>query len=164
MPIEDLDDLLHRSYRFALSLTHDSVRAEDLVQDALVAAIGAGSSWGRAYLFTIIRHRFVDQFRREGVRMARPLEDADALPASAEESPSDWDEELTALNGALDEALKQLRPEERGVLYLAAVEQYTAREIAELMVWPRSTVLSLIRRARAKLRRHITHNRSGDGS
>ena len=53
----------------------------------------------------------------------------------------------------MESALGRLRPEERAVLYLAAVENYTARQIGELLGWPRGSVLSLLHRARSKLRK-----------
>jgi DNA-directed RNA polymerase specialized sigma24 family protein len=51
----------------------------------------------------------------------------------------------------LEALLMQLRPDERGALYLNAVEGYTAREIAKQTDMPRNTVLSLIFKARKKL-------------
>ena len=53
----------------------------------------------------------------------------------------------------LEDALGELRPNERAALYLSAVEGYTAREIGELLDMPRGTVLSLMHRGRNRLRR-----------
>ena len=44
---------------------------------------------------------------------------------------------------------------ERAVLVLSALEGYTAREIGELLDAPRGTILSLMHRTRAKLRRWL---------
>ena len=49
-------------------------------------------------------------------------------------------------------ALSLLRPDEREVLFLAAVEGYTAQEIGEMTERPRGTVLSLLHRARQRVR------------
>ena len=55
-------------------------------------------------------------------------------------------------------ALGLLRPVERAVMLLSAVEGYTAREIGELLDAPRGTVLSLMHRTRAKIRRWLTES------
>ncbi len=55
-------------------------------------------------------------------------------------------------NGSLDSALGRLRPEERAVLYLSAVEGFTAKQIGELLDWPRGTVLSMLHRSKNKIR------------
>ena len=57
-----------------------------------------------------------------------------------------------AAQDEMDAALERLRPEEREALYLAAVEGYTASEIAKLTDRPRGSVLSLLHRAKARLR------------
>ncbi len=54
--------------------------------------------------------------------------------------------------GELEWALATLRPVEREPLFLSAVEGFTAREIGELTDRPRGTVLSLIHRAKGKMR------------
>ncbi len=53
-----------QGYRFALSLTHDPHRAEDLLQDAWIAVLKAGGPTNAAYLNTAIRTRLVDLRRR----------------------------------------------------------------------------------------------------
>ena len=49
------------------------------------------------------------------------------------------------------------------VLFLAAVEEYTAQQIAELLEWPRGTVLSMLHRTRRKLRETLK-SRNGSQS
>lgn len=139
--------MLQRGYRYALSLTHDRGRAEDLVQDAVVAALRRGGAPSAGYLLATIRNRFIDLYRRERLVVMEPLDETgeDAL-ASLDAPDSAVDPER------LEEALGTLRPQEREALYLAAVESYTTREIADLTGRPQGTVLSLIHRARGKLR------------
>jgi len=147
----DLDDLVNRGYRFALSLTHDVARAEDLTQDAWFAILRCSGPWSREYLFTTIRNRFIDQYRRDKRIDVEPL--ANHAEVEAELDPQDWDRDVpfAAGNGAFDQALARLNADERAVLYLAAVEEYTAQQIANLLDRPRGTVLSTIHRARGKL-------------
>jgi len=61
---------------------------------------------------------------------------------------------------ALESALGTLRPEEREVLFLTAVEGFTAREVSQLTRRPRGTILSLAYRARIKLREFMTRAES----
>lgn len=144
-----LDELLQSAYRYALSLAHDPAAAEDLVQEACIAVLSTGASWGKPYLFTTIRNRFIDHYRRSqrvlfvtldgGDDLADDHDRADGLPDVLQ-----W--------GAIDRALGVLRVEERETLYLAIVEGYTAQEIADFTGRPRGTVLSLLHRTKRKLR------------
>lgn len=49
----DLDVLLQRGYRYALSLTHDKALAEDLLQDAWVSLLQAGAARNRRTSFAL---------------------------------------------------------------------------------------------------------------
>jgi RNA polymerase sigma-70 factor (ECF subfamily) len=60
--------------------------------------------------------------------------------------------DIVASREEVNHALGHLRPREREALYLSAVESYTAQEIADLTGSPRGTVLSLLHRAKGKLR------------
>lgn len=147
--------LLRQGYRFALSLAHDRARAEDLLQDAWVAVLKADGPRTAAYLITAIRSRFVDQHRRA---LIAPTESLDSRPQLATEVESEfWNDPCHSvpMKMELQRTMGLLRPEERAVLLLSAVEGYTAREIGELLDAPRGTVLSLMHRARAKMRRWL---------
>ena len=150
--VEDLDELFQRGFRYALALAHEPDRAADLLQDACVACLRARAPWRSGYLFSAIRSRFIDQYRRRMLSVVESIGDADALErAGAAQDPRD-DEVFRADLDSLDRALGDLRAEEREALYLAAVEGYSAREIAEATGRPRGTILSVIHRARRKLR------------
>ncbi len=148
---DDLYDLAQRGYRFALSLTHDAGQAEDLIQDAWFAVLQAEGPWNRGYLFAAVRTRFIDQCRRDRRRDSGfPID----RPGEVDRAPTTdfYDDDVFAVNGTLGEALERLRPAERAVLYLAAVEAYTAQQIADVLAWPRGTVQSMLHRAKTKLR------------
>lgn len=145
----DFSELAQRGYRFALSLTHDAAQAEDLLHDAWVSLLRADGPRTVRYLYPIIRNRFVDLCRRHGRIAFHSFEEGEASEPMTEESP---DEGFVLRNGALAAALGVLRPEERAAMYLSAVEGLTGQQIAELFGWSRGGVLSLIHRARAKLR------------
>lgn len=162
MSNDSLDELLQDGFRYALSLTHDVTKAEDILQDAWVAVLNANISkpkqkkqnlYEKPYLFSAIRTRFINQYRREALVPISSLDtefsELADFPDIAADSFSDRD---------IDKLLQQLRPVEREALYLSAVEGYTVKEISIQTDQPRGTVLSLIHRAKVKLKNtlHIT--------
>ena len=93
--------------------------------------------------------RFLDQCRRARLAEFEPFVDDEPRTTSESE---EWSDTLEWSDQRLGEALGRLRAEERAALYLSAVEGRSAQQIAGLFGWPRSTVLSLVQRARRKLR------------
>jgi RNA polymerase sigma-70 factor (ECF subfamily) len=149
---EDLDELFQRGFRYAMALTHEPDRAADLLQDACVACLAAQAPWRVGYLFAAIRSRFIDRYRRQKLAIVEPIGAEEELAqVGAFTDPRDA-ETLQADLESLDRALGRLRSEERETLFLAAVEGYTAQEIAELTGRPRGTILSVMHRARRKIR------------
>jgi RNA polymerase sigma-70 factor (ECF subfamily) len=143
---EDLDELLDRGLRYALSLTHDRCDAEDLLQDAATAMLAKGVEWKIYYLFATIRNRFIDRYRRTQRVTFVPLENHVA-------SACDMRETADCLEGdRLHRALASLRDDERETLFLSMIEGFTAEEIAQFTGRARGTVLSVIFRAKRKLR------------
>ena len=149
-PPDNLRELLQRGFRYALSLTHDTSRAEDLLQEGWVSLLQARGPHQRGYLFAAIRSRFIDGCRRERLVIFETLTDANAVGMDGDSLHVE--DEVSADQAMLDRALARLRPTEREVLLLGDVEGYTAQEIADLTGRPRGTVLSLIHRTRRKLR------------
>lgn len=152
-----LSELLQRGYRYAYSLTHHKSKAEDLLQDAWVAVLQARGPHTTGYLFSAIRSQFLNHNKRERLVSMIALDDAPA-ENSAEHGQHDPEPLLRADTAAMDAALARLRPVEREVLFLSAVEGYTAEEIAQNTCQPRGTILSLLHRARLKLRRALRPN------
>jgi len=150
---DELETLLVRGYRYGLSLTHDPDRAEDLLQDAWVSVLKARGPREIGYLFAAIRSRFVDQTRRKRIELVEALP-PEELERIADDERS-WQPEISLGSKDLEAALAKLRPEEREILFLQAVEGFTAKEIGELTGRPRGTVLSLLHRTRKKLVRAL---------
>ena len=150
-PLPDsVDGLLDSGYRYAISLTHDPAEAEDLIQDACLAMLASGAAWERPYLFSTIRNRFIDRYRRNRKVMFVALEDGDG--SVSEPAAFDWETPDVLESERLDRALGTLRVDEREALFLAIVEGYTAEEIGRITSRPRGTILSLLHRAKRKLR------------
>ena len=152
----DMDDaelghLVDRGWRYALALTRDEDAAGDALQDAWLAMLRAGGEIGPGYLFAAIRSRICDRSRRFGWQVLTAPEDLPE-PLAADEAPAPLGQ---VDNTALHAALARLRPDEREALHLTVVEGWSVERVADHQGRPRGTLLSLIHRARAKLRRTL---------
>ncbi|VAX11598.1 hypothetical protein MNBD_GAMMA26-504 [hydrothermal vent metagenome] len=147
----EIATLLQSGFRYALSLTHDTHQAEDVLQDAWMAVIRANGPLSKPYLFSAVRSRFLNANRREKLYPVVSLEDLGELGEddSADEGGAGLDGEL------LERAIADLRCVEREVLFLMVVEGYTAQEVADLTQRPRGTVLSMLHRGKKKVRRYF---------
>lgn len=142
-------EMLDYGYRYAFSLAHDGEDAADLVQEAFFRLYRKyGKVATKAVLLTTIRNLFFDLCRRPKlvIHLDYP-EDIERIPEKIMVQPG------TSLD--LNEVLSHLRLEEREALYLNAIEGFSAREIAELTGRSRNTVLSLMHRAKKKLKLEI---------
>ena len=153
-----MQDVLQHGYRFALALTHNRGEAEELVQEIALRVLRSDRQVNRFGFLRAVKNHYIDGLRRSRARPeAIPVDEHDVGSAPDNADP-DWDAPLELTNGVLSRALGAIRPEERCVIFLWAVEELSAQQIAELMEWPRSTVLSLLQRGRAKLRRMLEHD------
>jgi RNA polymerase sigma-70 factor (ECF subfamily) len=150
-------------YRFARSLTRDAQRAEDLAQEAMLKAYRAWHQYrpgtnARAWLLTIVRNTFINQYRREqhegsSVDLAA-MESYTALPEAPQADPEGGffermvDEEVVR-------AVDELPQEFREVVILSDIEDLSYAEIAELLGVPIGTVKSRLFRARQLLQRKL---------
>lgn len=137
--------------RYARALLRNPQAADDLVQDTLERAWAKRGFWRegsdlRAWLFTVMHNVFVNQFHRSA---AAPIvaELDQAMPAVASASA----EEAIVLRD-FSNALTQLHPDLREVLFLVGVEQLSYQEVAQLLGTPIGTVMSRLSRGRERLR------------
>jgi len=151
---ESLAILLQHGYRYALSLSHHAAKAEDLLQDAWVAVIQAGGPHEKGYLFCAIRSRYYNLYKRE---LLVPMEPLDSITEPSYDT-IDVNQEHEFDDPRLGMALSQLRGIEREVLYLSAVEGYTAQEITTITGQERGTVLSMLSRTRKKIQHCFSAN------
>jgi len=167
---------LDRLYAAALRYVRRPADADDLVQEALATAFRAyhqveeGSNV-RAWLYRVLHTTFLSQYRRDTRRPAEdPTEDversvsprADRLGSGS--APSAEHMALAAFGPVeVRQALAELPEEQRVAVYLADVEGFAYREIAEIMMSPVGTVMSRLHRGRAALRASLAEyaERSG---
>jgi RNA polymerase sigma-70 factor (ECF subfamily) len=136
-----------RAHRAAYLVVHDAGAAEDIAQDAFLAAVDALDRFDRRrpfgpWLHRIVINRAIDWGRREALR--RNAGDPDELPETA--APTE------AIGGELMPALAKLPPEQRAVVVLRHLLEYTPGEIARMLELPRGTVNSRLRRGLDQLR------------
>jgi RNA polymerase sigma-70 factor (ECF subfamily) len=136
-----------QAHRAAWLVVHDAAAAEDIAQEAFLAAVRALDRFDRRrpfgpWLHRIVVNRAIDWTRARKLRGEVALDEPSTV-AHASDSPADLGELLAALAG--------LSPEHRGVIVLRYVLEYTPGEIAELLDLPRGTVNSRLRRGLDRL-------------
>lgn len=129
----------------AYLVVHDAAAAEDIAQEAFLAALRALERFDRRrplapWLHRIAVNRAIDHAR---ARALRREVDADLEQTAAAEAPAG----APALDDALVAALSALDPDQRAVVVLRHLLEYTPGEIAGLLDLPRGTVNSRLRRA-----------------
>jgi len=157
---KELAAVIPRLRRYALVLTGNPARSDDLVQDTLTRAWDKQSYWRpgsdlRAWLFTIMHNVFVNQLpaaRRDAANVSLDAEDdhGPSLQLSGDDDPTRRIE--------LQEVMRQLQrlpPEQREVLMLVALHELRYDEVATLLGIPIGTVMSRLSRARDKLKGRI---------
>jgi RNA polymerase sigma-70 factor, ECF subfamily len=133
-----------RAYRTAFLIVHDHAAAEDIAQEAFLAAVRRLDQFDRGrrfgpWLGAIVANRAIDWVRARTARReaaGEPLADQ----ASPPEVPiGRYSEEVLT-------ALASLSPEHRAVIVLRYLLEYTPGEIAQALELPRGTVNSRLRR------------------
>ena len=144
--------LFNHLYRYCYSLIGDDDKASDLLQGAFEKYLLSGHSAiavNKRYLMTIIRHRWIDDWRKNSRLVSELFDDEKHIDfdiATLEQTMVDRDI-LATLWAGFDEV-------EREILFLWAVEGYTTSEVARWMDLPRGTVLSRISRLRKRVQGH----------
>jgi RNA polymerase sigma-70 factor (ECF subfamily) len=150
------------TYNFAYRLTRNESDARDLTQEAFIRVYRAWRSFqpGTSFLswiYRIVTNLYRDELRRKKGRYQEEIPEDNAPQEYAGERPlavtpiDDYVEEQ--LSEPLSRSLDQLSPDQRQVVVLADIEEYSYQEIAEIMGCSIGTVRSRLHRARALLRR-----------
>jgi RNA polymerase sigma-70 factor (ECF subfamily) len=137
-----------RAYRAALLVVGDAAAAEDIAQESFLAAVRSLDRFDRRrpfgpWLHRIVVNRAIDFTRARRLRREIDLERI-AEPAGAERELDSRAEEIAV-------ALSSLGPEQRAVIVLRYLLEYTPGEIAEILGLPRGTVNSRLRRGLDRL-------------
>ena len=152
---------LQRLFRYGFSLTRDEDAAYDLLQDALEISLRKAPDNNAAamrYVQSIMRNRFIDQYRRDHRHPTVSFNDNDNQPVNIDPRVL---EDIVIAEHEVESIMAMLEPLEHELLFFWAVEGYTAQEIADRTDSTRGTVLSRIHRLRQKILRHRKSTEAG---
>jgi RNA polymerase sigma-70 factor (ECF subfamily) len=141
-------------WRYAVRLTGDQARAEDVVQETLLRAwqhpeVTADSERSaRAWLFTVARNMIIDE--RRGARFRNEFGTPDPERTHDRAGPDEVDSALDRL--LLSGALAQLSPEHRAVIRRSYYQGWTTAQIAADLDIAEGTVKSRLHYAVRALR------------
>jgi RNA polymerase sigma-70 factor (ECF subfamily) len=143
-----------RAHRAAYLIVHDAAAAEDIAQEAFLAAIRALDGFDRRrpfgpWLNRIVVNRAIDWSRARALRREITADEpVGELASNVPRGSAPYDDDVVA-------ALAGLSPEHRAVVVLRYLLEYTPGEIAQLLGLPRGTVNSRLRRALDGLERAL---------
>jgi RNA polymerase sigma-70 factor (ECF subfamily) len=142
--VSDLEALFRshwpNAYRTAYLVAHDAAAAEDIAQEAFLAAVRALDRFDRRRPFGPWLHRIVVNRAIDWTRARKLRAEVELTDQPAPDRGSDVSDDVV-------EALASLSPDHRAVIVLRYLLEYTPGEIAKLLDLPRGTVNSRLRRA-----------------
>ncbi|HSK25144.1 MAG TPA: sigma-70 family RNA polymerase sigma factor [Egicoccus sp.] len=158
---------LDRLYSAALRYTRNAADAEDLVQETVTKAFRSFHQYRpgtnlKAWLYRVLHTTYISMYRKAQRRPQEDLQETlddysfyDEIARSGGRSAER--EVLEALTAdEVKQALAELPDTFREAVYLADVEGFPYKEIAEIMDTPVGTVMSRLHRGRKQLQKALS--------
>jgi RNA polymerase sigma-70 factor, ECF subfamily len=155
-------------YSAALRMTRNAADAEDLVQETFLKAYRSFASFEegtnlRAWLYRILTNTYINQYRAKQRRpQESDLEDVEDLYlyrriGAIEQAGRSAEEELMELftDDEVKQALEALPEGFRLAVFLADVEGFSYKEIADILDVPIGTVMSRLHRGRKAMQKQL---------
>jgi RNA polymerase sigma-70 factor (ECF subfamily) len=159
---------MNQLYAAAMRYTKNPEDAQDLVQDTYIKAYNSFHQFEpgtnlKAWLYRVLTTTFINTYRKDQRRPQTSdseLEDWQIAEASSHTSDQGKSTEDVVLENLPDSdiknALAEIPEEFRMAVYLADVEGFSYKEIAEIVGVPAGTVMSRLHRGRKQLREKLT--------